>query len=176
MAGDFSNQNDGWDTENQSSYSPFKFYFRGGGSESSAVGVRVPIFLYRRMQELIQSGKLPYKTFGDFSRDADYHRIRWLEDNLASLVIDETNPMVALGLASQWADHQELMKETDEVITKLIEAARTLRSIGHHAAAKEKILNLYRDSSNYKDPLWRDHFTRRLEDAFNISEEDLMDV
>ena len=82
MAEDLSKQNDGWDTENQSSYSPFKFYFRGGGSESSPVGVRVPIFLYRRMQELIQSGKLPYKTFGDIARDCFYHRIRWLEDNL----------------------------------------------------------------------------------------------
>ncbi len=84
--------------------------------------------------------------------------------------------MVALGLASQWADHQALMKKTDEVITKLIEAARTLRSIGHHAAAKEKILNLYRDSSNVNDPIWQDHFKGRLEDAFNISEEDLIDL
>ena len=78
-----SNYSDGWDTEAASSYSRFNFYFRTGGSNNAnSKGVRLSMATNRMIEELIQSGKLKYKTFEDFVRDACYHRIHWIMENL----------------------------------------------------------------------------------------------
>ncbi len=76
------------------------------------------------IEELIQSGKLKYKTFSDFVRDACYHRIHWIMENLSALELGVTDPTTFLRMASQWADHQEMMDQTDKLVDRFIEAMR----------------------------------------------------
>ena len=87
-----------------------------------------------------------------------------------------TDPTAFLRMASQWADHQEMMDQTGKLVDRFIVAMRNLRNIGQQSAVRAQILNYYRDAGTINDPIWRDHFKGRLEDAFNISEEDLLDL
>ena len=169
--------NDGWDLAEGSTYSRNTWY-PGTGSSGNSVAktVRYPMWVLRMVQELIQSGKLPLKTDADFFRDAAVHSLHYIKENMDALEIGANSALAFIRSHSKWTDDQAIAEEFNELITKMLDAARNLRNIGHDEIARQKALELYRDISNVDDPIWQSHFARRIEESFPISRDDLLEL
>lgn len=70
-------------------YSPERFYVRStdGHGHDTTITVKISPALMGQLQHIIQSRQVPdYRTNADVVRDALIHRMRWLHDNMSSVV------------------------------------------------------------------------------------------
>ena len=135
-------------------YDPHRYYTFGSDQKghSSEIRIQIPKPLRGEMQQLVESGAIPeYRTAQHIARDALYHRIKQLSQQ-----IDNDELSRAVGLAMLISDEEQI-KATDlearSYIGMVTDNLRTLMAQAHEAADYARVREYISDRSSYAEVL-----------------------
>jgi Arc/MetJ-type ribon-helix-helix transcriptional regulator len=151
-----------WELEDPSAYSPDKFYTSTGkGKESVSTGVRLALYMHKQIEILLRSGKYPaLQTYGDFVRDACYHRMRYLQQNEP----DTDQVLSQLRIMQANADRERRMADFQEVAETTAKNIKDDIRRGFEGRARTQLEDVLRDLPAMRDSYWIEIYLGLLEE------------
>ncbi len=129
-----------WETApDTTTYNVDEFYTRASDKRghSAQLNLRIPPDMMAMVEEIFQSKKFPYRTYGDVMRDALVHRIGYLRARLQSGKVDESYARVLV--IQQILEEEELDKDFRDKMQRLdaiVDDRMKDPLAGKHEAAK----------------------------------------